>query len=174
MKITPKRLLYSAEWSWFRFILFTLVGKTLPTKLRSFGFIILTSLLSLYLKTIWGIPVWIGFPIVFVALCLIVWAALLSRLLLFFPFPICRKGKCHSIDDYSWSMGSYFGKCWWGVYWYRCRCGDEYLRRGKRFMEFIPEVVKPPSPWFYISKGTTRPYKKLVGFRKWVDDTEPN
>ena len=174
MKITPKRLLYAAEWSWFYFILFTLFGKTLPHLLRLYGFIFLTVPLSLYLKTTRGISLWISFPIVFLALCLITWTVLLSRLLLFFPFPMCQKGKCHSIDDYSWSMGSYFGKMRWGVYWYKCQCGDEYLRRGKRFMKFIPEVVVPPSPWFNINKGTTRPYKKLVGFRKWADDTEPN
>jgi hypothetical protein len=39
-------------------------------------------------------------------------------------------------------------------------------------MEFIPEAKEMPSPWININKGTTRPYKQLVGFRKWAEDTE--
>jgi hypothetical protein len=138
------------------------------------AFAALAGLLGSFLKTSFGISPWIGVPVAFMCLCFLAWAVLLGRLLLFVPFPTCRKGKCHGIDDYSWFHGTFFGKCKWGVYWYSCRCGDKYLRRGKRFMEFIPEVVVPPSPWVNISKGTTRPYKKLVGFRKWADDVEQN
>ena len=144
------------------------------TLLRSMAFIGVASLLAVFLKRSLGISLWIGVPIVFVAICWLAWAVLLGRLLLFVPFPPCRKNKCHEIDDDSWFHGTFLGKCKWGVYWYSCRCGDQYLRRGKRFMEFIPEAVAPPSPWVNISKGTTRPYKKLVGFRKWADDTESN
>jgi len=33
-----------------------------------------------------------------------------------------------------------------------------YIREGRRFMSLLPD-------------DTTRPYKKLVGFRKWEDDS---
>jgi hypothetical protein len=174
MKITLRKLLYKAQWSWASFILYVLVWKNLPAGLRSIAFVALTGLLSAFLNKSFGISLWIGAPVIFLFLCIFAWAVLLGRLLLFIPFPPCKKGKCHSIDDYSWFMGSFFGKCKWGTYWYKCHCGDQYLRRGKRFMEFIPEVVVPPSPWININKGTTRPYKKLISFRKWADDTEPN
>jgi hypothetical protein len=174
MKITLRKLLYKAQWSLAWFILYVLVWKTLITLLRSMTFIVVAALLAIFLKNHFGISDWIGFPIVFVVMCLLIWAVLLGRLLLFVPFPSCRKGKCHSIDDYSWFHGTFFGKCKWGVYWYSCRCRDQYLRRGKRFMEFIPEPKDSPSPWVDIRKGTTRPYKKLIGFRKWADDTESN
>jgi hypothetical protein len=174
MKITLRKLLYKAQWSWLWFVLYLNVPKTLITVLRGWIFLIVVSLLAIFLKEKWRIAAWIGFPMVFITLSLIIWAFLLGRLLLFVPFPSCRKGKCHGIDDYSWFHGTFFGKCRWGLYWYKCHCGDQYLRRGKKFMEFIPEPKDPPSPWIDIRKGTTRPYKKLIGFRKWADDTEPN
>jgi len=172
MRITLRRLLYAAQWSWVEFLLYAIFGgkDSVVRLLRGIAFLILGVLLGDFLKKSWGITVWIGYPLGYVVVCLLAWAVLLGRILLFVPFPLCRKGKCHSIDDYSWFMGSFFGKCKCGVYWYKCHCGDQYLRRGKRFMEFIPDVTVPPSPWVNINKGTTRPHKKLVGFRKWADD----
>ena len=170
MKITPQRLLYAVQWSWLYFLIYALVGKTFVTTLRMIIIVILATCLGIILKKNWGISEGAGAIIGILIICAVLWAVLLGRLLLFVPFPFCRKGKCHSIDDYSWFHGTFFGKCKWGVYWYKCHCGDQYLRRGKRFMEFIPEVTVPPSPWVNINKGTTRPYKKLVGFRKWADD----
>ena len=172
MKITLRKILFAAQWSWLYFILYIIAGKTFISTMRGILFGAAAGLLGSFLKTQWGISMWVGVPLTFVFLCLFAWTVLLGRLLLFVPFPSCRKGKCHGIDDYSWGHGTFFGKCKWGVYWYKCRCQDQYLRRGKKFMEFIPETTVPPSPWVNINKGATRPYKKLVGFRKWADDVE--
>ena len=46
-----------------------------------------------------------------------------------------------------------------GNYLYRCACGDMYVREGTRFMELLTD-------------DTRRPYKRLVGFRKWADDSD--
>jgi hypothetical protein len=174
MKIIPRWLDFPKSSSFIRFIVDVLLGghRNVIRFLRTIFFMALAVPLGDFLKRSWGISEWIGYPIAFVVICLLTWAVLLGRILLFFPFPSCRKGKCHSIDDYEWCYGCFFGKFKWGVYWYLCHCGDQYLRRGKRFMEFIPEVTVPPSPWVNINKGTTRPYKILIGFRKWADDTD--
>jgi len=172
MKITLRKLLYKAQWGWVWFLIYAFLGKNFFSMLRAILMIVCTMLLGDFLKISCGTG-WISYAIAFFAIYFLSWAFLLGRILLFFPFPVCRKGKCNSIDDYSWFHGTFFGKCKWGVYWYKCHCGDQYLRRGKRFL-FIPEPKNPPSPWVDIRKGTTRPYKKLVGFRKWADDTEPN
>jgi hypothetical protein len=116
-------------------------------------------LLADFLKKSWGIGPWIGYSIGFVIVFFLSWAILLGHILLFFPFPSCRQRKCHSIDDYTWNIGSFLGREGWGVYSYKCECGNEYVREGKRFMEVLPD-------------GTKRPYKKLIGFRKWADDLD--
>jgi hypothetical protein len=90
---------------------------------------------------------------------ILTWAIWLGRILFFYPFPFCRRGKCHSIEDYRWYIDAIFGRVGRGVYLYKCKCGDEYIREGKRFMEILPD-------------GTKRPYKKLVSFRKWADDLD--
>jgi len=174
MKIIPHWLNFPKSSSFTVFFVDVLIGghRNVIRLLRTIFFGVLAVLLGDFLKRSWGISEWIGYPIVFVAICFLAWAILLGRILLFFPFPPCRKGRCHRIDDYSWFMGSFFGKCKWGVYWYQCSCKDQYIRRGKKFMEFIPEVTEPTSQWVNINKGTTHPYKKLVGFCKWADDLE--
>jgi hypothetical protein len=86
-------------------------------------------------------------------------AVLRARLQLFFPLPLCRQGKCHRLgQDYVWRIGTLFGYETKGIYLYKCKCGDTYIREGKRFMVLLPD-------------DTRRPYKKLLGFRKWVDDS---
>jgi hypothetical protein len=59
--------------------------------------------------------------------------------------------------QFTWNWGSFFGREKGGQYWYKCACGDQYIRKRNRFIEVLPD-------------GTKRPYKKLVGFRKWADD----
>src|SRR5882762_5454810 len=89
---------------------------------------------------------------------LITRAILVGRLRLFFPLPLCRRGKCHTLGrDYVWRLGTLFGYETKGNYLHKCACGDMYVRKGTRFMELLPD-------------DTRRPYKRLVGFRKWVDD----
>jgi hypothetical protein len=103
--------------------------------------------------------IWVFGILGFVAGVIITRAVLIGRLRLFFPFPLCRQGKCYRFgQDYVWRLGTLFGYEVKGIYLYRCRCGDMYLREGKRFMALLPD-------------DTTRPYKKLVGFRKWEDDS---
>ena len=80
-------------------------------------------------------------------------------LLLFFPLPFCRRGKCQAFgQDYIWRLGTLFGYETKGTYSYKCACGDIYIRNGARFMELLPD-------------GTRRPYKRLVDFREWADDS---
>ena len=117
--------------------------------------------LGLALRSSWG---WTGFVVGFLlgtsaGIC-VLWGVLLGRLLVFFPLPICRQGKCRGLGkDFVWETGTIYGYQGKGVYRYKCGCGDQYVRRGNRFMEFL-------------SDGTTRPYKKLVGLRKWADERD--
>lgn len=90
----------------------------------------------------------------------ITWVVLKCRILLLFPFPLCQQGKCSRMgQDYVWRLGTLFGYEQNGMYLYKCRCGDMYLREGKRFMRLLED-------------DTLSAYKRLVGFRKWADDPE--
>ena len=88
---------------------------------------------------------------------LITWIIVLSRNLLLKPFPVCRSGKCHTFRDYVWKRGTIYGWEKGGIFRYRCKCGDEYVRDGNRFLHVLGD-------------GTTQPYKKYQ-CGKWVDDT---
>jgi hypothetical protein len=86
-------------------------------------------------------------------------AFLIGRLWVLFPLPACRRGKCQRLGrDYTWRLGTLFGYETKGHYLYRCACGEMYIRKGKRFTELLPD-------------DTHRPYKRLVGFRKWADES---
>jgi hypothetical protein len=109
----------------------------------------------------WGLAAISGVLVTF----LLTWLILLGRILVFYPFPTCRRGKCHSIDDYDWSIQRIYGRvmgC--RTYHYWCRCGDEYVRKGRRFMEFLYEDSKRED------RLVTKPYKVLTGFRTWSDE----
>lgn len=100
----------------------------------------------------------LGFLFGFLACYGLLWIILVGRLRLFFPLPRCKRGNCRNYDGYYWPVGTIYGWEWWGVYRYRCKCSDdEYVRRGKRFMEVSPDEQNVH-------------YKKLCGFRKWTDD----
>jgi hypothetical protein len=160
MKVTLWNLLFARPWGWGEFLGDALFGghASAARFLRTLCFFSAIFLMANRLKRLWGVEYWIGYPVGFVVVFLLAWAVLLGRILLLFPFPSCRHGKCHSIDDYTWNWGSLFGREAWGVYYYKCKCGHQYIREGKRFMEIL-------------SDGTKCPYKKLIGFRKWTDDT---
>ncbi|GEM_PF-2495425 len=104
-----------------------------------------------------GITVWIGTALAFLFILLLLWSISLGWLLIFFPFPPCRQKKCNNINDYTWIMGRIYGREKWGVCRYWCRCGDEYIRKGKKFMRVL-------------SDGTEQPYMILYNFRKWQTD----
>src|SRR3984957_16397120 len=149
MSISVRKSLYEAQWSWLMFIFYAIFGwkDNVIRFIPLFTMIVLSEGLAIFVKKTFEIPEWVAMAVSFVVVFSVAWILLLMRLLLFVPFPTCKKGKCSNIDDYSFFHGTFFGKCKWGVYWYKCRCGDQYLRRGKKFMEFIPEVKEPPSPW---------------------------
>ena len=133
---------------------------TLPRLLGTTFWIVCGMLLALYLGKSWGVVGnCIGFTIGLAGVILFTWLILLGRILLFLPFPPCRQGKCHRLGDYVWRQGTIYGWEKWGVYSYRCKCGDYYVRDRKRFMQLL-------------SDGTKQPYKKLIGFRKWADDLD--
>jgi len=105
----------------------------------------------------WGTSGYVfGFLAGFSAAFLLTWLILVTRNLLLMPFPECRRGKCRTFRDYVWKRGTIYGWEKGGIFRYRCKCGDEYVRDGDRFMEVL-------------SDGTTRPYKKYQG-GKWVDE----
>src|SRR5258708_290639 len=112
---------------------------TLPRLLMITFWIGCGATVALSLINTWGvIAAFIGFVLGVTGGITITWAITLGRILLFFPLPLCRQGKCQRFGkDYVWRKGTVYGKCKWGVYLYKCRCGDQYLRRGKKFMEFI-------------------------------------
>lgn len=89
---------------------------------------------------------------------LFTWIITVGRLRLFYPLPLCQQGKCKDYDDYDWPVGTVYGREWGGIYRYRCNCHkDEYIRKGNKFL-------------IVLSNQTTEPYKKLAGFRAWVED----
>jgi len=96
-----------------------------------------------------GISVWIGYPIIFLAICYLAWAVLLGRILLFFPFQLVERGNATALMTIHGSW----------VHFLESANGDcitinviarSILRRGKKFMELIPEVTEPPSQWVNI------------------------
>jgi hypothetical protein len=157
----------TAQWGWPMFALYTVLGKNLIDLFRGMAFFATAGIIAGSLKTKFGFTPFLASVALLPCLISLAWFLLLTRLLIFRPFPVCRKGKCRGIDDYYWQHGRYFGKCTWSFYLYCCRCGDYYLRRGKRFMEWLPTEESKHD----IRKGITRPYLRLVGFRKWQADT---
>lgn len=91
------------------------------------------------------------------------WAVWIGGNFVFYPLPACRNERCVQFD-YVWKRGGWnpnaeeFERERGGVFHYRCKCGDEYIRLGTRFMQVLPD-------------GTLQPYKRLTGFRKWRDDS---
>jgi hypothetical protein len=132
---------------------------TLPGLLLVSSWFFCGGLLGLALQERWGHPgFFLGCLLGTLGGAIVTWVVLTGRLLLFFPLPPCRQGKCRLLGkDFVWKKGSILGYEGKGVYHYKCKCGDEYLRTGKKFQELLPD-------------GTTRSYKTLVGFRTWADD----
>lgn len=166
--------------SFFRFLLDGFVG--IPrsvTRFITLQFCVMLSAVLAYVLWTWfdkpsgvlglGVPMVVGSLFVFAAL----WAFQLGHILLFYPFPSCRNGTCRSIDDYFWHVPTIYGRMMWGVYLYRCRCGNHYVRCGKKFMEILPNAPRINGAIWkrpILADQTTRPYKKLTGFRRWSDD----
>lgn len=112
-------------------------------------------------------------------LAFVLWILLLGRILLFYPFPTCKKSPCSTIADYNWDARFIFGRAGWNSYIYECRCGDFYLRHGRRFLIVVepepgPEEHPEKSRDVRITGANTRPYVKLTGFRTWACDDNPS
>lgn len=131
---------------------------TLPRFLVTTGWIASGVALGTFVGKKWGAIGYIsGFALgTYGAFCL-TWLVLVTRNVLLRPFPVCRQGKCRTFREYVWKRGSIYGWEKGGIFRYRCRCGDEYLRVGKRFLQVLDD-------------GATRPYKKYQRGGKWVDD----
>lgn len=103
----------------------------------------------------------IGYPLGFLAgfstAFLLTWLVLVSKYLLLKPFPECRRGKCRTFRGYIWKRGTIYGREKGGEFRYRCRCGDEYVRSGCRFL-------------LVLKDGTLLPYKRHESGKTWVDE----
>jgi hypothetical protein len=131
---------------------------TLPRLLAIVFWMSVGVLLANQLPRSWGLVGHVvGFAIGFAGAVVLTWAIVVGRILVFMPYPICRQGRCSSMKEYSWPKGTVYGKTNSGEYRYRCKCGDQYIRDGRRFMAVGHD-------------GAKLPYKKLVGFHKWADD----
>ncbi|HEY3332639.1 MAG TPA: hypothetical protein VGK19_21590 [Capsulimonadaceae bacterium] len=75
----------------------------------------------------------------------------------FVAFPTCRKGACSTWRSYSFPAATIYGWKGIGCSHYRCECGDEYLRLGRRFFSLT-------------SDATIVNYKRLDWHGHWVDD----
>lgn len=161
MRINPREVFMSQASGWMRFLADAFVGiGHSPIRLLWMSCLgALGLLFADYFNAICSLNKWIGVPLSMALVFLFAWALLLGRLLLFFPFPPCCRGQCGSIDEYTWNMGRIFGYERWRIYHYWCKCGDEYIREGRRFYQVLPD-------------GTRKPYLKLIGFRKWQADPE--
>jgi len=131
---------------------------TMPRLIGTTIWIACGAILGSFLGNRWGAFGYIfGFLAGFLSASVLTWLILVTQNLFLMPFPECRRGKCHSFRDYVWKRGTIYGREKGGIFRYRCKCGDEYIRDGKRFMQVL-------------SDGTTRPYKRYE-HGKWVDDT---
>jgi hypothetical protein len=129
----------------------------LPKLLITTFWIIFAAALGHELHRSWGAVGYIvGFPAGFAGAFMLTWAVIVGRILVLYPFPVCRQGKCRGFRQFAWRLGTIHGWEEWGLHRYRCQCGDQYIRRGRRFNQLLPD-------------GKELPYKRLVGFRTWAD-----
>lgn len=164
MKVT-RFLSYQCPWSLAKFLVDSAIrGIWSPVQLLVISLCLLLGVflgmnLGRQLERIAGVSGrLLAFPTALLGVLLLAWLLALWRVLIFLPFPPCRQGKCHGIDDYRGPLGAIFGRVGWRLYLYRCNCGDMYVRRKRRFMILLPD-------------NKVQAYKKLVGFRTWVDVT---
>lgn len=148
--------LLNESWGWGRFLTDGLIG------IIWWPFRLITAICCVaagvavadMLSSAFGIPGWAAVPLSITGVLLLVWAVVLGRILLFFPFPPCKRGTCQGIGAYTWAKGRIYGRERWRTYRYWCGCGDEYVRRGDEFRQVL-------------SDGEERPYLRLDQFGKW-------
>lgn len=156
MKISFYKWFTAESWGWRRFLADGFLGILWwPLRLvSSICVIAIGVVLADFFQREIGLSRWIGVPLSVSFMLLLTWVLTLGRLLFFFPFPPCRQGQCRTIDAYTWVKGRIYGREKWNTYHYWCRCGDEYIREGRRLSYVLPD-------------GTQKPYLILDGFRKW-------
>lgn len=93
-------------------------------------------------------------PFSFILCSFLAWSVVFSYNYFAKPFPPCCRGICTQRTDFGWDMPLIFGRNGWGVYYYRCKCGDYYVRRGRQFRELLTD-------------GRERPYLIIHGVRSW-------
>jgi hypothetical protein len=143
---------------WMFFFDFFLSGtRSVYRQLRFILFASLMLWLADQLNASFHIPIWISFPILIVAGFFLLWFFLKSYLIGRYGLPPCRSGHCKSYLDYHWRVGALMGHQGIRTFRYCCRCGDCYVRRGKRF-------------YFVGLNGEEHSYKRMVDVRRWVDD----
>jgi hypothetical protein len=153
--MTLSKMLLAKHWGWLWYVFTVAVSGTrsIICFLLTVFWIVCGFIGAEYFGKMWGVGGYIfGFLIGFVIPSTFTWLIELRDELLFRPLPACRRGKCQGMKDYVFQTGYEI---------YRCSCGDKYIfkTKEKQFVEIL-------------SDGTERPYKKLVGFRKWADDTK--
>jgi hypothetical protein len=103
----------------------------------------------------------IGAPVGAVVGAVVFVVSVRARIRYLLPLPCCRNGVCKIFErDYTYARGRIIGWLDPGLYHFRCACGDDYLRRGRRFM-------------LIASDGAPIPYKRLIRWHEWIDDIEP-
>src|ERR1700753_87242 len=86
----------------------------------------------------WGpMPRFFGFLTGILGTFLFTWLIILTSNLLLKSFPECRNQKCLNFRDYTWRHGTLYGREHRGAFCYRCKCGDVYIRDGKRFLQIL-------------------------------------
>lgn len=109
----------------------------------------------------WGY--WIGFTIAYFPCSILVYWLICMYAKSILSVPCCRQRcYCKVGEDYTYLENTACGWIGRGFY-FKCKCGEEYLRRGRRFLRVLPGDGKA---WYKLAR-----YKKMKGWRTWVDDT---
>ena len=105
-----------------------------------------------------GIGSFIGLILGVVGSWTIFFSLVKLRVKYFLSLPRCKRDCCYRFGpDYTWRKGTIYGWIDWSQHHFRCKCGDQYLRKGRKFMEVHPDNL-------------LKPYKRLEGWSTWVDD----
>jgi len=117
-------------------------------------------LLAAYAGKHWGWPgVLIALPVGFFGLLGLLYVVFLALLHLERGWlPECESGRCRG--DAATGTGDYDIVPDEDEWFYRCPCGHEYVKVGRRFMRRLPD-------------GTLEPYMIWKLFRGFVHDTDP-